>query len=50
MLVRKVILRNTGVVVDALKGLPVIGTIIGGAISCGINVLSLEVAANQIIN
>ena len=50
LLVGKVILRITGVVVDALKGLPVIGTIIGGALSCGINVGSLELAANQAIN
>lgn len=50
LLVGKVILRITGVVVDALKGLPVIGTIIGGAISCGINVVSLEVVGHQAIN
>ena len=50
VLVGKVILRITGVVVDALKVLPVIGTIIGGAISCGINVVNLEVAGHQAIN
>ena len=50
MLVGKTTLRVTGVVVDILKLLPGIGTIIGGAISCGINVLSLELTAHQAIS
>ena len=50
LLVGKVILRITGVLVDALKGLPVVGTIIGGALSCGINIGSLKLTSNQAIN
>ena len=50
MLVGKAVLRITGVAIDILKLLPFIGTIIGGAISCGINVASLELVANQAIN
>ena len=50
ILVGKVILRITGVAVDVAKLLPGIGTIIGGGISAGINVISLELAANQAIN
>ena len=46
MLVGKAVLRITGVAIDILKLLPFIGTIIGGAISCGINVASLELVAN----
>ena len=49
MLVGKVILRITGVIFDVLKLLPLLGTIIGGAISCGINVVSLEIVGNQAI-
>jgi uncharacterized protein (DUF697 family) len=48
MLVGKAVLRITGVAIDILKLLPFIGTIIGGAISCGINVASLELVANQL--
>ena len=50
MLVGKVILRISGVAVDILKLLPAIGTIIGGAISAGINVASIELVGNQAIN
>ena len=50
MLIGKATLRITGVVVDILKLLPGIGTIIGGAISYEINILSLELTAHQAIN
>ena len=50
ILVGKVVLRITGVVVDILKLLPGIGTIIGGAISCGVNVASIEAVGHQAIN
>ena len=50
MLFAKVDLRIIGVAVDILKLLPAIGTIIGGAISCGINILSLEIIVHQAIN
>ncbi len=50
MLIGKVVLRISGVVVDALKLLPGIGTIIGGALSCGVNVTSIEVTGHQAIN
>ena len=49
ILVGKAVLRITGVAIDILKLLPLLGTIIGGAISCGINVASLELVANQAI-
>ena len=50
LLVGKVILRISGVAVDASKILPGIGTIIGGALSAGINITSLELTAKQAIN
>ena len=50
LLVGKVILRISGVAVDAAKILPGIGTIIGGALSAGINITSLELTAKQAIN
>ena len=49
MLLIKTTLRITGVAIDILKLLPGIGTIIGGAITCGINILSLEINAHQAI-
>ena len=50
MLVGKASLRIAGVAFDLLKLLPFIGTLFGGAISCGINVASLELVGNQAIN
>ena len=49
LLMAKAALRTSGVVLDILKILPGIGTIIGGAISCGINITSLEIAGHQAI-
>ena len=49
LLMAKTALRTSGVLLDILKMLPGIGTIIGGAISCGINITSLEIAGHQAI-
>ena len=49
LLMAKAALRTSGVLLDILKILPGIGTIIGGAISCGINITSLEIAGHQAI-
>lgn len=49
MLMGKTILRISGVAVDALKIIPGIGIIFGGALSCGINVASLELTGHQAI-
>lgn len=49
MLIGKTSLRISGFSVDALKLLPGIGTIFGGALSCGINVTSLELTGHQAI-
>ena len=49
MIVGKVILRIAGVAIDIVKLLPFTGTIIGGAVSCGINVVSLELVGIQAI-
>ena len=50
ILISKVILRSGGVVVDLLKLLPPIGTIIAGAISCGVNLSSVKLTGNQAIS
>ena len=50
ILISKVILRSGGVVVDLLKLLPPIGTIIAGAISCGVNLSSAKLTGNQAIS
>ena len=49
LLMGKATLRIAGVLVDIFKLLPGIGTIIGGALSCGINVTSLKITGNQAI-
>ena len=49
ILCAKAVLRFSGVTVDLLKLFPGLGTIIGGAISCGINVASLEITGHQAI-
>ena len=49
-LVGKVVIRVIGVGVDILKLVPPIGTILGGAISCGVNVISIEATGNQAIS
>ena len=49
ILYAKAALRFSGVAVDLLKLLPFLGTIIGGALSCGINVASLEITGHQAI-
>ena len=49
ILCAKAALRFSGVAVDLLKILPGLGTIIGGALSCGINVASLEITGHQAI-
>jgi hypothetical protein len=49
ILCAKAMLRFSGVAVDLLKIIPVLGDIIGGAISCGINVASLEITGHQAI-
>ena len=49
ILFAKATLRIAGVVVDSLKLLPGLGIIIGGALSCGINVSSYELTGHQAI-
>ena len=50
ILVGKVVLRVAGIVIDILKLAPPLGTIIGGAISAGVNIASVKLTGEQVIS
>jgi uncharacterized protein (DUF697 family) len=50
ILVSKVVLRSGGIVLDVLKFLPPLGTIIAGAASAGVNVASVYLTGEQAIS
>ena len=50
ILVSKVVLRAGGIVMDVLKLAPPLGTIIAGAVSAGVNVVSVKLTGEQAIS